>query len=304
MIDLVRFSSLFCVRRFHQNLMRVLLSVASISLLLIVNGCEVSTTARIQQGPTFSLDGFVVEAGVVTTFDVPGASLTTPAAINSSGVIAGSCVVDKVSEGFTRDLEGNFTTFGLPDYPVVSVSAINASGEITGTVSDKVGMSHGFVRDALGNVTVFDAPGVGIWGTQSLAINASGQITGYWYDPNALIHGFLRDASGDFTSFDAPHAGATTAFSGTFPRSINDSGVITGSALTDANIELAFVKSGSDSPVSFEDPLASIIANHGTVAWKVNSHGRIVGQYSNPGGFAGFYRDVLPPSNQRELNSN
>jgi hypothetical protein len=57
MIGLVRSSSLFCVRRFHQNLMRVLLSVASISLLLIVNGCEVSTTARIQQGPTFSLDG-------------------------------------------------------------------------------------------------------------------------------------------------------------------------------------------------------------------------------------------------------
>jgi hypothetical protein len=68
MIGLVRSSSLFCVRRFHQNLMRVLLSVASISLLLIVNGCEVSTTARIQQGPTFSLDG----SGRLASFTIYG----------------------------------------------------------------------------------------------------------------------------------------------------------------------------------------------------------------------------------------
>ena len=50
------------------ELMRILISVATISLLLIFNGCEVSTTARIHQGPTFSLDG----SGHLVSFNVYG----------------------------------------------------------------------------------------------------------------------------------------------------------------------------------------------------------------------------------------
>jgi hypothetical protein len=60
------------------ELMRVLISVATISLLLILNGCEVSTTARIHQGPSFSLDG----SGHLSSFTVyapqPGRRIATP----------------------------------------------------------------------------------------------------------------------------------------------------------------------------------------------------------------------------------
>jgi hypothetical protein len=60
------------------ELMRVLISVATLSLLLIFNGCEVSTTARIHQGPTFSLDG----SGHLVSFTVyapqPGRKIATP----------------------------------------------------------------------------------------------------------------------------------------------------------------------------------------------------------------------------------
>lgn len=58
--------------------MRVLISVATILPLLIVNGCEVSTSARIHDGPTFSLDG----SGRLVSFRVygpqPGRKIATP----------------------------------------------------------------------------------------------------------------------------------------------------------------------------------------------------------------------------------
>jgi hypothetical protein len=46
-----------CVYRLDQNLVRVLMPVAAISLLLTISSCEVSTSAKIHNGPTFSLDG-------------------------------------------------------------------------------------------------------------------------------------------------------------------------------------------------------------------------------------------------------
>jgi hypothetical protein len=51
--------------------MRVLIPVAAISLLLTINGCEVSTSARIHNGPTYSLDG----SGRLVSFNVYGPQL-------------------------------------------------------------------------------------------------------------------------------------------------------------------------------------------------------------------------------------
>jgi hypothetical protein len=51
--------------------MRVLISVAAISLLLTINACEVFTTASIHQGPTFSLNG----SGHLVSFNVYGPQL-------------------------------------------------------------------------------------------------------------------------------------------------------------------------------------------------------------------------------------
>jgi hypothetical protein len=48
--------------------MRVLTSLTIIFLLAIFNGCEVSTIARIHEGPTFSLDG----SGHLVSFNVYG----------------------------------------------------------------------------------------------------------------------------------------------------------------------------------------------------------------------------------------
>jgi hypothetical protein len=58
--------------------MRVPIPLVAFSLLLTVIACEVSTTARIHQGPTFSLDG----SGHLVSFNVygpqPGHKIATP----------------------------------------------------------------------------------------------------------------------------------------------------------------------------------------------------------------------------------
>ena len=52
--------------------MRVLVSAAAISLLLTISGCEVSTSATIHRGPTFSLDG----SGRLVSFRVYGPQIS------------------------------------------------------------------------------------------------------------------------------------------------------------------------------------------------------------------------------------
>lgn len=51
-----------------QNQMRALIPVTAISLVLIISACEVSTSATIHSGPTFSLDG----SGRLVSFRVYG----------------------------------------------------------------------------------------------------------------------------------------------------------------------------------------------------------------------------------------
>lgn len=48
--------------------MRVLISIFALVLMVSVNGCEVSTTATIHQGPTFALDG----SGTLVSFSIYG----------------------------------------------------------------------------------------------------------------------------------------------------------------------------------------------------------------------------------------
>ena len=62
----------------QSELMRVLMPIAAISLLLASSGCEVSTSAKIHQGPAFSLNG----SGRLVFFRVygprPGRKIATP----------------------------------------------------------------------------------------------------------------------------------------------------------------------------------------------------------------------------------
>jgi hypothetical protein len=96
-------------------------------------------------------------------------------------------------------------------------------------------------QNASSEITIFDASGAGTaagsgFGTFPESINDAGAITGHYTDAHNVNHGFLRSPVGDkFITFDAPGAGTAAGSGfGTFPKSINDAGAITGHC-TDAN---------------------------------------------------------------------
>jgi hypothetical protein len=225
---------------------------------------------------------------VVNEFDPPGATQSVAVGINFFGTIAGYYIdSNNVYHGYIRDSGDNITVIDVPGLTHLQVTGINYSGEIVGSgVNGSI--TVGFVRDSAGNITTFEVP----QSTSTLpqAINTDGQITG-WASSSTVAHGFTRDASGTITTFKAPGADF-----GTFARSINDSGEVTGNGTTSANTNAAFTQSGSSVPVEFQDPSASTARLYGTTAFKINSLGKIVGfYYDSSGDLHGFFRDALPP---------
>jgi probable HAF family extracellular repeat protein len=144
-----------------------------------------------------------------TTLDVPGASTTSAAGINSRGQIVGFYFdsVDGSEHGFLYDA-GVFTTIDVPLGAGTSLIGINARGQIVGDFSDG-GMQRGFLDDA-GVFTTLDVPFPDARGTLARGINPRGQIVGFYaVGPpemaDAPVHGFLYDA-GVFTTLDVPGA--------------------------------------------------------------------------------------------------
>jgi hypothetical protein len=167
-----------------------------------------------------------------------------PAAINSSGVVTGAFNAGSSEQatGFVRDASGNITTFSVPGFGSAAPVGINSSGEICGTAYDLRRFDNqAFIRDAEGNLTVFLVPGS--LDTSAMAINDSGEVTGWWTD-GIVYHGFTRDSSGNFTNINAPGAGSG-AGQGTYPRSLNDSGEVTGIGINSPAIDFSFTQSST-----------------------------------------------------------
>jgi hypothetical protein len=135
----------------------------------------------------------------------------------------------------------------------------------------------------------FDAPGAGTtagsgFGTFPESINKAGAITGHFTDANDLHHGFLRSPAGDeIVTFDAPGAGTTAGSGqGTFPRSISDSGAITGHYSDSHNVIHGFLRnSAGDEIITFDAPGAGTTAGSGfgTFPESINDGGAITGHY-------------------------
>src|SRR2546426_2696756 len=106
--------------------------------------------------------------------------------------------------------------------------------------------------------TTFDAPGAGTGfgqGTFAASINPAGAITGYYLDANGVFHGFLRAPDGSVTTLDAPGAGAGTDLrQGTFPKSINPAGAITGYYIDAGNLIHGFLRAPDGALTSFDAP--------------------------------------------------
>jgi hypothetical protein len=148
-----------------------------------------------------------------------------------------------VSHGLLRSADGKLTTYNVPGAGTGSYQgtgcpgcarSINLFGAVAGYYIDENNVVHGYLRSPTGEFTTFDVPGEGPQGLNcyadcSLGLNDFGAITGYYLDANNVYHGFVRSPEGKITTFDAPGADTTPGdFNGTYPNSINDAGVITG----------------------------------------------------------------------------
>jgi hypothetical protein len=242
----------------------------------------------------------------VITFDAPGANSiagsldgTFPGNINNGGTITGIYVdSNNVSHGFLRTPAGEFITLNAPGtgtsvgtrfraFP--SGININSRGTITGNYVDSNNVSHGFLRTPAGEFITLDAPGASsaagsLDGTFPNSINNGGTVTGYYIDSKDMIHGFLRSPGGEFTTFDAPGAGTVPAFGyGTFPKSINDAGAITGYYGDADGMYHGFLRSLQGEFTTFDAPGASTAAGsgNGILPKSINAGGAITGHYAD-----------------------
>jgi hypothetical protein len=244
--------------------------------------------------------------GEFTSLDAPGASSaagsfdgTFPSSINNRGSITGNYIDSKqVIHGLLRSPSGEFTTFDGPGansfgYGTFPAS-INDAGAIAGRYIDAHNVIHGFVRSPTGQFTTFDGPGANSfgYGTFPARINDAGVITGHYVDAHNVNRGFLRSPAGELLTFDAPGAGSVAAAGyGTFPKSINDAGAITGHYADTHGLIHGFVRSPSGEFTTFDAPGPTGGWGWGIFPESINDAGAVTGHYTDAVGMNhGFLR--------------
>jgi uncharacterized membrane protein len=218
--------------------------------------------------------------GQVTTFAIPGATVTFAGGISGRGQVAGTYyhagtiggggpLPPGTAHGFVRQPDGRITTIDLPRFDNTAVTDINDRGQVAGQTLDAAGQAVGFLRDPDGRVTIIDLSGRAEVG-ELLALNDRGQVVGYWDDryqtptiEPGTRHGFVWDR-GRLTKFDVPGSLATGALG------INNAGHITGSYDDAAGRHHGFVlRRGRFTTIDAPGRMV-------TDAWGINDRGDIV----------------------------
>lgn len=207
--------------------------------------------------------GFIDDHGTISTVSYPGSTSTSFTAINDRGEITG-LAAGPGSQHYFIFYQGEFITLSLPD--LAQPLDINERGDVVGYFYD-LGGTHGFLYTD-GAMHLIDVPGsdvtialgindrgeiVGEYGmigaarsgfllaagtfttvaypgaiaTSAHAINNKGEIVGLMqYADQTPYHGFVY-RHGTWEAVDVPCTDQQ-ASTDTFPRSINEQGVIIG----------------------------------------------------------------------------
>ncbi len=126
-------------------------------------------------------DAFLLSNGIFTTINVPGASGTAAAGINSLGQIVGSFADSTGRHGFL-DTNGVFTKIDFPGTTFTEPFGINNSGQIVGAFDGSIG--HAFL-DSNGVFSTINFPG-GDFESVAKGINNAGQIVGSDFFENEI----------------------------------------------------------------------------------------------------------------------
>ena len=191
------------------------------------------------QVSTAGTHGFLLQNGVYTQLDVPGASGTTPRGISSNGTVVGQYSVAGVTHAFTYSiLDGTFT------YPI----------DVPTALFDNLG-------------TPKHTLGVGI--------NPQGELVGCYHEDNiamTTMHGWLRGLDGEFRELVTPHASSDTTSHDpdTMNNGISATGEIVGIYFRSG---VSYIADQGGVVTTFT------VGNHLTHAYGVNARGDVVGFY-------------------------
>ena len=155
--------------------------------------------------------GFEAHGKKTVVLSLPHASFFSPAAINDSGLIAGTYQSGSpaVYHGFTA-MDGSITSFDVPGAGVLGVNSVSSAGAIGGYYSDAKQVEHGFVLSG-GTVTSYDFPGAS--GTTIVAFGPGGLLIGTYFDSQFNEHAFVL-LGGQYYGIRFPGA-VTTHIAGT-----------------------------------------------------------------------------------------
>jgi hypothetical protein len=213
--------------------------------------------------------GFLLKPnGQFTSFEIAGASVvgTVPdGPLNLEGAMGGFYMDPNFAfHLFVRNPGGKLTAFDGPGMCTTGTPSgcfgggdydVNLLGTSVGAYMDNSGnfVAHQFLRSVDGTITTWEAPGAGNGLYQGTgfndlsafgglypvgSLNNAAAVASMYLDANYTAHGYLRTRDGNFTTIDDPDADETAGdFAGTFPTSINDSGVIAGFYL-DSNLAI------------------------------------------------------------------
>ncbi|HET9019563.1 MAG TPA: hypothetical protein VFN46_08255, partial [Acetobacteraceae bacterium] len=135
--------------------------------------------------------------------DMPGATSTSPNAINDLGQIAGSYTDSGGHVHGYVESAGQFTPIDVPGASATAVTGINNLGQIVGDYANQSG-DHGFL-DSFGHISTIDMPGT--TATYLGGINDLGQIVGTARLPTSAFSikqvAFI-DSGGHFSTINVP----------------------------------------------------------------------------------------------------
>ena len=204
------------------------------------------------------------------SFDIPGATVTSPQGINAEGAVVGAYVDGNGKQHGFLLTEGAVTTIDYPGAVATVARGINSQGDIVGTHVDAAGQPGGGLKGYMyqsGNFMDVNYPGH--LNTIAVKITDKGVIVGCYHDTDTMgtMHGMMFDGS-NYTDISTP----ASMNNGVFPD-----GGLTAGLYTDmtTNVTHAYLQSGGNiAPFDFPFSLS-------TAAWDMNPSGQVVGNYTD-----------------------
>ena len=201
-------------------------------------------------------------------FEVPGAVLTQPFAINESGAITGFYQTGSSTAcarwcPFLRQPDGSITAFPIAGGEFAAGLGINSSGAIVGSSS-----LGAFLRTPDGTMTTLSIPGSF---AAARGITDDGTIAGDYQASTSNRQGFVRAPDGTVTTFASSDAPTLQVVG------IDRANRVSGVLIEETGLSHGFVRRADGRITTFDAPGAGSGAAQGTLPLAMDGEGTIVG---------------------------